>query len=177
MHLIVLHGPPGVGKLTVAQRLAESTGFKLFHNHLVVDALLAVFEFGSAPFVDLREDFWLSVFRRAAHQGPAGLIFTFAPEATVREGFIARMQHDMRDLGGRISFVELTCPLDVLRARIAAPSRQGSGKLVSVHLFDQLRAAGAFDRPRMPKPDLVIDTSRHTPEDAAAKISAHLLGR
>lgn len=177
MHLIVLFGPPGVGKLTVAERLADRTGFRLFHNHLVVDALLAVFEFGSAPFVQLRETFWLSVFDRAAQEGPAGLIFTFAPEATVRDSFIPALQQSVRQHGGTVSFVELTCPLDVLRQRIAAPSRQAGGKLVSVELFDQLRDAGVFDRPVMPKPDLVIDTSRHEPDEAAALIAAKLLQR
>ena len=41
MKLVVLHGPPAVGKLTVARELARLTGWRLFHNHLVVDALLA----------------------------------------------------------------------------------------------------------------------------------------
>ncbi len=175
MHLIVLFGLPGVGKLTVAERLAKATGFKLFHNHLVVDTLLAAFEFGSPPFVELRENFWLSVFDRAARDSSAGLIFTFAPEATVRDTFIPELQRTVSARGGRVSFVELTCPLDILRARIDAPSRQRGGKLVSVELFDQLRAAGAFDRPLMPKPDLVIDTSIMAPEQAASTIAAKLL--
>ena len=177
MHLIVLSGAPGVGKLTVAQRLAEVTGFKLFHNHLVVDALLAVFEFGSAPFVELRERFWLSVFEHAALEGPEGLVFTFAPESTVRDSFIPELRRTVLRHGGAVSFVELTCPLEILRQRIALPSRQSGGKLVSVELFDQLREAGVFDRPVMPEPDLKLDTSRHTPDEAAALIAAKLLGR
>ena len=49
MKLIFLHGLPGVGKLTVARQLAALTGFKLFHNHLTVDLVTSVFEFGSEP--------------------------------------------------------------------------------------------------------------------------------
>lgn len=177
MHLIVLFGLPGVGKLTVAERLAEATGFKLFHNHLVVDALLAAFEFGSPPFIELRERFWLAVFDRAAQHGTAGMIFTFAPEATVRDGFIPELQRTVSARGGKLSFVELTCPVEILRDRINAPSRQRGGKLVSVELFDQLRAAGAFDRPVMPKPDLSIDTSIMAPAQAASTIAAKLLAR
>ena len=37
MKLVILYGPPGVGKLTVGRELAARTGFKLFHNHLTVD--------------------------------------------------------------------------------------------------------------------------------------------
>lgn len=177
MHLIVLYGPPGVGKLTVAERLADATGFRLFHNHLVVDALLAVFEFGSAAFIELRERLWLAVFERAAQDGVPGMIFTFAPEATVRDSFIPNVMRIVPEHGGTVSLVELTCPIEILRTRIGAPSRQGSGKLVSVELFDQLRDSGVFARPVMPPPDLSIDTARLQPHEAAALIAAKLIAR
>lgn len=47
MRLVFIHGPAASGKLTVAKELAALTGYPLFHNHLIVDALLAVFPFGS----------------------------------------------------------------------------------------------------------------------------------
>jgi dephospho-CoA kinase len=89
MKLIFIYGMPAVGKLTVAQELAAITGYRLFHNHLVVDLLLTVFEFGSPQFVALREEFWLSIFHQAAHTDLPGMIFTFNPESTVRPDFIA----------------------------------------------------------------------------------------
>lgn len=58
MQLIFLYGPMAAGKLTVARELAARTGFALFHNHLLVDAVAAVFPFGSPSFVRLREQFW-----------------------------------------------------------------------------------------------------------------------
>ena len=66
MQLIFLFGPPASGKLTVARELAALTGYRVFHNHLVVDALLAVFDFGSRPFVELRERMWVEVMTAAA---------------------------------------------------------------------------------------------------------------
>jgi len=44
MKLVVLHGRPAVGKLTVGRALAQASGWRLFHNHLIVDALLALFQ-------------------------------------------------------------------------------------------------------------------------------------
>src|SRR5260370_40642093 len=88
MKLIFLYGLPGVGKLTVARELAKLTGFRIFHNHLAVDLVESVFEFGSLPFVELREKIWLDVFSRAVVANLNGLIFTFAPDHTVRDGFI-----------------------------------------------------------------------------------------
>jgi hypothetical protein len=61
MRVVFIYGPVASGKLTVARALAERTGMALFHNHLVVDAVGAVFPFGSEAFVRLREQFWLAV--------------------------------------------------------------------------------------------------------------------
>src|ERR1700751_4193719 len=49
MRLLFLYGPAASGKLTIARELATLTGFALFHNHLVVDAVAAAFPFGSEP--------------------------------------------------------------------------------------------------------------------------------
>lgn len=106
MHLIFLHGPMASGKLTTAHALARLTGIPVFHNHLVVDTLLAVFPFGSEPFVRLREQFWLEVFQEAA-LARRSLIFTFAPEPTVRDGFPDRARATVEDAGGRVHFVSL----------------------------------------------------------------------
>ena len=83
MNLIFVHGMPGVGKLTVARELSRLTGYKLFHNHLTLDLVESVFEFGTQAFVELRESIWLSVFEKAIDSGLPGLIFTFAFEPTV----------------------------------------------------------------------------------------------
>jgi len=106
--LLFLHGPPGSGKLTVARELKTLTGFRLFHNHLAVDLLESVFEFGSPPFIDLREEFWLSVFRQAARTN-VSLIFTFAPERTVRPEFPAVAESTILAGGGQVLFVSLRC--------------------------------------------------------------------
>src|ERR1700760_875060 len=107
MRLIFLYGIPATGKLTGARELAIITGYPVFHNHLAVDLLLSMFEFGSRPFVELREDIWLSVFRKAAESGLPGLIFTFAPEATVRADFVPETMKALAETGNSVEFVEL----------------------------------------------------------------------
>src|SRR5690606_9977855 len=106
MQLIVLHGPAAAGKLTTARALERRLGYPVFHNHLVVDTLTTMFPFGSEPFVRLREQFWLDVFEEAARTGRS-LLFTFAPEATVRPGFPARVRETVERHGGSVRFVRL----------------------------------------------------------------------
>lgn len=182
MKIIFLYGLPATGKLTIAHELAALTGYKLFHNHLVVDLLLSVFEFGSASFVELRETLWLSVFDHASRSyprasaktgGPDGLIFTFAPEKTVRPSFIPRLLDQASRAADEIDFVELTCPLDEIKRRLNAESRHRYGKLTSRALFEQLLAEEAFSM-NLPGPKLSIDTSAHTPAQAAQTIVSTL---
>jgi hypothetical protein len=174
MKLIFIYGLPATGKLTVAQELASMTGYKLFHNHLVVDLLLSVFDFGSPAFVALREEIWMSVFEQACCSQVAGMIFTFAPESTVKRDFIQATLDVIGRGGGEVEFVELVCPLAELKTRMDSPSRLGYQKLTSVSLFDQLHADGIFDASYMPEAKLSIDTSLHTPVEAAMQIARTL---
>ena len=48
--VVFVYGPPAVGKLTVASLLAERTGFKLSHNHAIIDAVVPLFDYGTGPF-------------------------------------------------------------------------------------------------------------------------------
>jgi hypothetical protein len=174
MKLIFLYGLPATGKLTVARELANITGFPLFHNHLAVDLLLSTFEFGSAPFIELREQIWLSVFEQAAKHGIPGLIFTFAPEATVRPTFIPAMTKTLTDAGATIEYVQLTCPIAELKRRLGESSRRQHKKLASPQQFDELHAEGAFHAFPMPEPRLSIDTCMLPPARAALQIARTL---
>jgi len=174
MKLIFLHGMPGVGKLTVARELAELTGFKLFHNHLTVDLLLSVFEFGSEPFVELREKIWLDVFSKAAEAQLPGLIFTFAFERTVQETFIQSVQSTLKSNGHEVLFVKLECSQEELERRLTNPGRKEFGKLNSLELFHELNTAGTFLQTEALDDQLVLDTTHLTASDAAARIVSEL---
>lgn len=51
--VIILYGPPGVGKLTVANELIKATSdFKLFHVHMLADLVSSLFATGKREFVD-----------------------------------------------------------------------------------------------------------------------------
>jgi hypothetical protein len=174
MKLIFLHGLPGVGKLTVARELERLTGYKLFHNHLTVDLVESVFDFGSAPFVELREHIWLAVFRRAAEEELPGLIFTFVFERTVRDGFIGRVLGEVEGRGGEVLFAELVCRRDVLEGRLTDGARARFGKLRSVEFLDELVSGGRIYRPdALPRPNFVLDTTDLSPAEAAARIAEH----
>jgi chloramphenicol 3-O-phosphotransferase len=167
--LIFIHGPTSVGKYTVARELQALTGFRLFHNHLVVDALQAVFDFASEPFIRLREPMWLAVLHDAAVAG-ISVIFTFAPEATVSERFVGDAIAAFERAGGEVRFVALTCASEVQEARIGNESRASFDKLRSAPILRELNAKGLMDYPSLPDHGLTIDTGATSPNEAAQRI-------
>jgi adenylylsulfate kinase-like enzyme len=174
MRLIFLYGLPGAGKLTVARELGSLTGWNIFHNHLTVDLLLSVFSFGSPEFVELRQQIWLSVIDAAAATDTEGLIFTFNPENSVRQGFVDAVQTVIAKHRGTIDFVEIFCEEAVLEVRLDTPNRRQMKKLLSVELFRELRGQGVFDSPQMPRPQLRVDTTHQSPQESAAQILKEL---
>lgn len=174
MKLVFIYGPVASGKLTIARELGRLTGYAVFHNHLIVDAVAAVFPFGTEQFVRLREGMWLDVMREAA-KARRSLIFTFAPEPTVAEGFHKRVVEIVKAAGGSTHFVQLTVPVGVQEERLTAPSRAEFGKLQSLDLLRELRAQFEASERAMPRGQVVIDTSAIDPA-GAARLMVETLG-
>ncbi len=173
MKVVFLYGSVASGKLTIALEVARRTGLALFHNHLVVDAVAAVFPFGSEPFVRLREHVWLEIIEEAAREGRS-LVFTFAPEPTVAPDFPERLRAAVEAHGGSVIFVAVTVSPEEQERRLVEPSREAFGKLRSLDILRRLRPDFMACEAAMPQPVLVIDTSSTSPGDAASAIVALL---
>lgn len=171
MKLIFIWGPAASGKLTVARMLSAQTGIALFHNHLVVDALLEKFPFGDPEFVRLREAMWMTVFDTAARSNQS-LIFTFQPEPTVAEGFADRVRTVIEDAGGELKFVQLTLSREEQERRIGLESRKEFRKLTSLDVLRALREDFETSEAQMPAADLVVDSEEASPETVARRIAA-----
>lgn len=109
MHLVIVFGPPAVGKMTVGHELTKLTGYKLFHNHMTVEPVLEIFEFGSPPYGRLVSEFRRRILEEAAGSDLPGLVFTFV--WGLDDADDKRLVQEYVDLvearGGRVSFVEL----------------------------------------------------------------------
>ena len=169
MKLVFIYGPPAAGKLTIARKVSEQTGLSLFHNHLIVDAVGAVFPFGSEQFRRLREKFWFETFEAALQDGRS-LIFTFLPEQSVSSDFTYRVLKLVADQGGEIVFVKLDLSREGQLDRLANADRGKFGKLRDTDLlevnFDQMEASIQA----MPEPDLVLNTGKLSADAAARQI-------
>jgi shikimate kinase len=176
--LVYIYGPPASGKLTVAERLAELTGLPLFHNHLTVNAVRPVFEFGSPPFRRAVLQMRMAVFEAAAESGTS-LIYTNnsawegAGGRARFEEFADTTRRMMESHGSTTFFVRLTAPASTLEERLANESRQSHQKLTDVERLREMLAV--FDPAPLHPQDLTIDTSVTGPDEAARIVAAQLV--
>ena len=179
MKLLLIYGPPGVGKLTVAKELAKLTGFPLFHNHLTVDLVASIFPMGTKIYSDLVKEIRLDLIEAAAKNRVKGMIFTFVYGVETYGGgeddkFIKNIIDRIRRFKGRVFFVKLTCNEKELRRRLKHPSRKSFGKIRKIKTLRSIGKDYNLDATVPFGKSLIIDNTKLPPKRAARIIKNHL---
>lgn len=114
MKLIILFGPPAVGKMTVGYEIEKITGCKLFHNHMTLELIMPFFEFGSPSFLKLIRSIRLQLFEEVANSSLKGLIFTYvwSLDDPSNWEFIDSIVDIFKKKGADIYYVELEAELE-----------------------------------------------------------------
>jgi hypothetical protein len=122
MELVVLFGPPAVGKMSVGKALCEQTGFRLFHNHLLTEPLSAILDWETPEFKKLVKELRLRVLETAASSNIPGVVLTYVwafdkPEDKEVIDALCNVR------GVNASFVELKTSLETRLERNRHPER------------------------------------------------------
>lgn len=171
--LVFIHGPPASGKYTIGRELAARTGFELYHNHLVVDEVLRLHDFGTPDFIAARDHAWRTHLGAAARDDTRRVIFTFNPENSVPQAFIDWLFREVPAQGGHLHSVALRLGEEAIEARLASEQRRGFRKLTDHSLYRKMKDEGAFSRPRIPRTDLVLDSEHSSALESATRIARH----
>lgn len=172
MKLLFIYGSPAVGKLTVAQKIAARTGFKLFHNHLSIDAVLPVFDYGTKAFGKLINLIRIETIAEAAREN-VDLIYTFCYAKDYDDEHVERVIKAVDEAGGKVCFVLLKAERNELNRRVTEESRKKMGKAKTVEMMDFFHATYDLVSPVPMRESLIIDNTNLSSEDAAAQIIAH----
>jgi shikimate kinase len=128
--LIVLYGPPGVGKLTVAKELSKITGYRVMHNHLTLDLVTSILGSGANGSFGMVDRYRLDMVKEAAKNRISGLILTSVYGNTEGDDrFANRLVKTMKRYSGSAVFVQLICSEKELRSRIHGKSRKRYNKI------------------------------------------------
>jgi hypothetical protein len=181
--MVMIVGPPAVGKMTVGHQLAARTGMRLFHNHHTIDLVLRFFEFGTPPFQRLVGEFRQRLFEEVAASDLPGLVFTYVwdfndpSDAEAVERYAA----PFRTRGSRIVFVELEASQAERLRRNETPFRleekpskrdlaSSRERLLALDAQHQLNSRGEHNG----RDDyLRLETTKLQAPDVAERIIAH----
>ena len=171
MELIFIYGPPGVGKLTVANALSSITGYQVFHNHIAIDLVKPVYGYGNKKSEDLIMAVNLSAIAVAVAKD-SSIIFTYARPNDSR--FIKNAVDIVESGGGRARFVQLKCDPAYLHMRIASRKGTRYSKITDIDGLRRFsRIHGPFRRIAS-MPGISVDTSKLSAAQTAARIAKAL---
>ena len=189
MQLLVLFGPPAVGKMTVGREIVRQSDFRLFHNHASIEPLLDVFDYGTTPFNRLQTEIRNRVIEEAARAG-TNLVFTYVWALELAEDAAALRAQlgPYLDSGADVAFVELYADLPTRLERNRTELRLAEKKSkrdlefsdANVRELDRFVLSTSPTR-RTPAEELIaehrflrVDNSRLEPAETAAQILAWL---
>ncbi len=173
MHLIFLHGVPGVGKRTIARELARELGFPFLDFQNLAHLLGPVFGYSSAAFGELRNSAYENILKTAMELPEDGIISSFTYDKFVDLDRYASHISAARDSGGIGLFVGLTCDVDELKDRVISPDRH-SGKTNDLQMMEDDFSNEDLTTPELPGPSIVINTTGESPEQTVQNILATL---
>ena len=172
MRLVFIYGPPASGKLTVATELASITGFRLFDNHVSIQFVRSIFEFGTKTFSRFTGKYRLEMIGEAAKEG-VDVIFTFVYGKGEDDRFVNQIVKMVRSHGGQVCFVRLYCDRKELFRRVTASQRKSMGKLRTKKVLGDLFRRHELDQEIPLRKSLSIDTTNQSPRTVAKSIARH----
>lgn len=172
MKLVILYGPPAVGKLTVAKELAALTGYKLFHNHLTVDVVASLFTFGTSVFWEQVRHMREYLFEAAAKNN-VNLIFTFVYAAGEDDEIIHNYINIVEKHGGEVCLIQLKASIEELKKRIVMKNRTHYRKMTKTDELQKWVAKYDLFSHIPARQSFVIDNNNLSPLEVARQITAH----
>jgi shikimate kinase len=173
MQAVFLYGPPGVGKLSVGRALAAVTGYKLFHNHLTIDLVSAIFERGTERWSHLVYHLWRDVLTAAMSERVDLIITDVFAHTPTMVAYWMSMLDLVRSEGATVVLVQLTCSRDVLLQRVQSAERAQYGKLTDAAILATMLERYDYFAMLPCEPHLRCDTTLVPPEAVAAQIASH----
>ncbi|MEM9046474.1 MAG: hypothetical protein AAGC81_17465 [Pseudomonadota bacterium] len=172
MKLLLIHGVPATGKLTVARELALLTGSPLVDNHAAIDMARMVFGFAKPGFWDLVHDLRVTTLRGAAKADVPMLITTAAYSYPVDAPLLHDYDNAVEGYGGIIEPIHLYCSEETLMTRVSASERAQKGKIASPEGLK--RYLGQNNFVAIPRSNcLSLSTENASPNETATAIAQH----
>ena len=170
MKIVIIYGAPAVGKLTVARKLIETTGFKLLHNHLFFNIAIQIFPRFSADLESLYEDLHLVALRHAFPSRPEGIILTVCTPDAKPLPLVEKIRTEFTPQDCKLYFVKLVCDKDELLLRVVSSERRDLDKLCDPTQLEDILKGRNYQEQDLGLDTITVDTSVKSVEESADAI-------
>ncbi len=117
MNLIIIFGPPAVGKYTVGKELSKITEYPLLHNHAITNFLFPILGGNTSNYEDLINLIRINTIKKAQKINLKGLIFTLCWAFNYEnDNLLIAKINEIFDCKN-IYYIELTSSLDTRISR------------------------------------------------------------
>ena len=152
------------------RELCNLTGFKLLHNHLLVDLVTTIFPHESDSYFRLVRQIRQDVLVEAA-RATEDLVLTAVYRGTADQtAAVAEHIRPVLASNGMVLFVQLTCERGEWLRRLQTESRRAQRKLTDPNVVLEMLAQYDLFATLPFEPTLCIDTTRRQPTDIAREI-------
>ena len=129
MNFVMIYGPSGVGKESIARQLAKRNGWHLFPQHLAFDIACAVVGFGNNGFEKYQRKICLDAFRSLVERKVTGIVFTFCYVYPASNYFIEGLFELLKEYEIKADFVRLSCDFGEHVRRVTSEHRKNTNKI------------------------------------------------
>lgn len=130
MDFIIITGAQAVGKMAVGLEIEKKTELRLFHNHMTIEPVIRLFDYGTNEAQYLIRKFRSEIFETMATSNNPGMIFTFvwAFDMETDNNYITDLINLFESNDARVIIVELVASVEERLKRNVTPLRLGEKK-------------------------------------------------
>lgn len=172
MQCLVIYGPPAVGKQTVAQLLAKTSGAPIIDNAGIIDLIQPLIGRDNPEFAAVVYSLQLQIINDAMRFGTHDLIvtFTFSASAKADVAFLQTLIEAGQRHNVKVELVHLIAKRHVLLERVAHPSRKAARKLDDPKILEAMLQQYDMESPYPYQAGATINTTRLLPQEVADQI-------
>lgn len=168
--LVIIHGAPAVGKLTIARCVQGRLGGLLYDNHSSLELIKPKIPYGSPGFADAVWDERMAFFQRAFEEDQ-DVIFTLGYDPRKHTSRLCHLAKLCKEYNVKVFSVYLYCDFAERMRRATNSTRQDAGKPDAARL-QQIAAVSNFAS--IPNTDLAINTGIQSAQDSCVEISEQI---
>ncbi len=170
MKLILLYGPPAVGKLTVAKKLSETTGISLLHSHMILNDIAEIFGYDNLIRRKLEFEFKMRIMEEAIGEGRD--IITTGSITRDNIHYYDALIKLVKKKGGEVMLIRFKADREALYERVKHESRKQ--KINSKEKLEEFFKKYPENLEKFGEGEqLVIDTTKLTPQETVKQIAGY----